>query len=343
MDATTTTPSAPDAADYHQRAAKAGVVGRWSSANENLPWRPEPRSVPQHWAYAELRALALEATGFVRGAEGALRVLTLLNAGHPELEAAAGHLYSGLQVLVPGEDMHSHRHSPTAVRFVHESEGGWTAVDGERIPVRPGDVVLTPAMKWHEHGNDGPDLVVWQDCTDDPLVTALAANHFELFPTRSHLGPQDTADPTSVLPAPPGHEAGILVHRWQDTLDALAELSAPGDGWAELRLGGPDGEPTLSPTVTGRFLAVAPGRSTPIRRHTGAVVLIVAAGAVTVRVGETAFVAGRGDTVAVPSWARWSIENTNGAKEQAVIFAYDESPLLRAAGLYRAEHEETHR
>jgi gentisate 1,2-dioxygenase len=339
MEGTTTSPPAVDVERYRRRAARAGVVGRWSSANENLPWRPEPRSVPQHWAYALLRTLALEATGFVRGEEGALRVLTLLNAGHPELEAAAGHLYSGLQVLVPGEDMHSHRHSPTAVRFVHESEGGWTAVDGERMPVGPGDVVLTPAMRWHEHGNDGPGPVVWQDCTDDPLVTALAANHFQLFPRRSHLDLPGAGDSAPVLPVVAGHEAGVLVHRWEHVRTALAELGMP-DGWAELRLGGPDGAPDLGPTVAGRFFAVAPGRATPLRRHTGAAVLIVAAGAVTVRVGETAFPADRGDTVAVPSWARWSIENASAAGEQAVVFAYDESPLLRAAGLYRTEHEE---
>lgn len=343
MEITTSPAPALDIAGYHRRAARAGVVGRWSSANENLPWRPEPQSAPQHWAYPELRALALEATGFVRGEKGALRVLTLLNAGHPELEAAAGHLYSGLQALVPGEDMHSHRHSPTALRFVHESEGGWTAVDGERMPVGPGDVVLTPAMKWHEHGNDGPEPVIWQDCTDDPLVTALAASHFELFPERSHLGPPDVEDPAPVLPSVTGHEAGVLVYRWQDTLVALAEPSASGGGWTELRLGGPDGAADLSPTVAGRFLAVAPGQSTPARRHTGAAVLIVATGTVTVFVGETAFQAGRGDTVAVPSWARWSIENVSAKGEQAVVFAYDESPLMRGAGLYRAEHEEATR
>ncbi|MCR6482805.1 cupin domain-containing protein [Amycolatopsis sp. OK19-0408] len=321
-----------DLAGYHRRAAAAGVVGRWSSANENLPWRPEPRSVPQHWSYGRLRTLALEATAFVRGEDGALRVLTLLNSGHPDREAAAGHLYSGLQVLVPGEDMHSHRHAPTAVRFVHESEGGWTAVDGERMPVGPGDVVLTPARKWHEHGNDGPGPVVWQDCTDDPLVGALAASHFELFPARSHLGPR----PAAVVD---GHEPGVLVHRWPDTLAALAKLDDAGRGWSELRLGGPGGAPDLGPTIAGRFLGVAPGRSTPPRRHTGAAVLIVAAGSVTAHVAGTEFAASRGDTVAVPSWARWSIENTSTTDEQAVVFAYDESPLLRGAGLHRIEEE----
>ncbi|MDT8912383.1 cupin domain-containing protein [Amycolatopsis sp. PS_44_ISF1] len=338
MEVTTANPSSVDVAGYQRRAAHAGVVGRWSSANENLPWRPEPRSTPQHWDYRTLRALALEATGFVRGEAGALRVLTLLNSGHPELEATAGHLYSGLQVLVPGEDMHSHRHSPTAVRFVHESDGGWTAVDGERMPVGPGDVVLTPALKWHEHGNGGRGPVVWQDCTDDPLVTALAASHFELFPVRSHLAPAGTGDPAPVLPAVEGHEAGTLLHRWQHVRAALADLGAAGRGWAELRLGGPHGAPDLSPTVAARFLAVEPGTTTPARRHTGAAVLIVAAGAVTVVVGETTFAARRGDTVAVPSWAWWSLGNAGA--EPAVVFAYDETPLMRGAGLHRTETEE---
>ncbi|GAA0624507.1 cupin domain-containing protein [Kutzneria viridogrisea] len=339
MEPVTLSPTVVDTGDYHRRAAAAGVVGRWSTANENLPWKPEPRSVAHHWSYGTLRPLAVEATRFVRGENGALRVLTLLNPGHPDHEAAAGNLYSGLQVLVPGEDMHSHRHSPTAIRFVHESEGGWTAVDGEKNYLDAGDVVLTPAMLWHEHGNDGTGEVVWQDCTDDPLVTVLAANHFELFPTRSHLaGAHDTGAAGVLRPSHGTHPAGALHYPWAKTRAQLARADVATRGWAELRLTDVTGRHDVSRTTAARFLAVAPHARTPSHQHTGAVVLIVAKGSPTVHVEDVAHAAAQGDTVAVPSWSRWRIDNP--AEEDCVLFAYDETPLLRNTGLYRNAAQE---
>ena len=36
-----------------------------------------------------------------------------------------------------------HRHSPSALRFVIEGSGAWTTVDGVRLPMTAGDLVLT--------------------------------------------------------------------------------------------------------------------------------------------------------------------------------------------------------
>ena len=41
-------------------------------------------------------------------------------------------LYAGLQLILPGEVAPSHRHTQSALRFIVEGEGAYTAVDGER-------------------------------------------------------------------------------------------------------------------------------------------------------------------------------------------------------------------
>lgn len=314
--------------DFDDRARAAEVVGRWSKANEALPWRPAPRSTPHRWSYHQLRSLAHEVAATVKGEAGALRVLTMLNPGHPDDEAAVGHLYSGLQLLLPGEDMHAHRHAATAVRYVHESDGGWTAIDGTVYDVEPGDVVLTPAMLWHEHGNTGTAPVIWQDCTDDPLVTTLAASWFELHPTRSHLDPARRRDPAASL---------RLHFSWTATDAALTAAQPDDHGVRTTELLQPDGGP-LSPTGAGTFLRLSPGAS-HTTRQTGARLLIVAAGTLTAAVGgEVSVGLTTGDTFAVPSWQPLTLSNAADTDTEATVFLYSEVPVLSQLGLYREEH-----
>jgi gentisate 1,2-dioxygenase len=33
----------------------------------------------------------------------------------------------------------------------YEGEGGYTVVNSERVPMYPGDLVLTPNCSWHDH------------------------------------------------------------------------------------------------------------------------------------------------------------------------------------------------
>src|SRR5678816_1356897 len=75
-------------------------------------------------------------------------------------------LYAGLQLILPGEVAPSHRHSQSALRFVVEGEGAYTAVDGERTTMHPGDFIITPSWTWHDHGNESKKPMVWLDGLD---------------------------------------------------------------------------------------------------------------------------------------------------------------------------------
>ena len=73
----------------------------------------------------------------------------------------------------------AHRHSQSALRFVLEGKGAYTAVDGERTLMHPGDFIITPYMAWHDHGNDTDEPMFWLDGLDIPLIQFLDASFVE--------------------------------------------------------------------------------------------------------------------------------------------------------------------
>ena len=64
---------------------------------------------------------------------------------------------------MPNETAPAHRHTASALRFIIEGNGGFTAVNGQRINMDRGDVILTPPWNWHDHGKDGSGPMIWLD------------------------------------------------------------------------------------------------------------------------------------------------------------------------------------
>ncbi|MFF4602932.1 cupin domain-containing protein [Streptomyces sp. NPDC001339] len=343
---TAATPADPST--FGERLGVHYAVGRWSSVNDDLPWTPSPRSVPCMWRYRNLRPFAIEAAEFVKGDAAALRVITHLNPAHRDYEAACGHLYSGLQVLKPHESMTCHRHAASAIRFVHEGQGGWTAVNGDRISVNPGDVVVTPSRLWHEHGNDADDgLVIWQDCTNDPLVNTLGANFFELHPAGTHLDPARRVDTLAtwgglLLPDTRSRQETSPLHAypWDKCHEALTTAAraghhSPYDGTILEYTNPATGGPAAS-TIGCTLQLLQPGERTTTHRHTGSVVHVVARGEGTTTINGTDFEWSTGDTLCVPSWA-WHSHTNRQSRDEAVLFSYNEFPLMDRLGLYVEE------
>ena len=78
-------------------------------------------------------------------------------------------MYAGLQLINPGETAAAHRHQAFALRFIIEGSGGYTAVEGQKIHMQQGDVILTPQWQWHDHGHEGKGPMIWLDGLDLPL------------------------------------------------------------------------------------------------------------------------------------------------------------------------------
>ena len=68
------------------------------------------------------------------------------------------------------------------MRFVIEGTGAYTAVEGERTTMHPGDFILTPSWTYHDHGNPGDEPTVWLDGLDIPIVNMFDASFRESFP-----------------------------------------------------------------------------------------------------------------------------------------------------------------
>ena len=158
----------------------------WASLHSLVPKAPQPQAVPAIWKYAQLRELVMEAGRVISAQEAIRRVLVLENPALPGKSSLTPNLYGGLQLILPGEVAPSHRHTQSALRFIVEGKGAWTAVNGERTTMHPGDFIITASWTWHDHGNpsaeEGGEPVVWLDGLDIPLLSHLDAGFAENYP-----------------------------------------------------------------------------------------------------------------------------------------------------------------
>ncbi|MWO10722.1 cupin domain-containing protein, partial [Escherichia coli] len=92
-------------------------------------------------------------------------------------------IIAAYQMVKAGETARSHRHTPNALRLVVDTgPEAYTVVDGQRIPMLPGDVLLTPNGAWHGHANLGAEDAVWIDFLDVPVVHFMEPMFFEHHP-----------------------------------------------------------------------------------------------------------------------------------------------------------------
>jgi gentisate 1,2-dioxygenase len=90
--------------------------------------------------------------------------------------------------------------------------GAYTVVEGQKCAMSRGDLVLTPHMTVHGHGNQGDGPVIWVDILDSPVVRYLKILSME--------------HPTEM--PPPDRSLNIHYH-WAD-MEAELERRATEDG-----------------------------------------------------------------------------------------------------------------
>ena len=123
----------PELDAYYAELGRQQGYALWTVANSIEPWQPQPTSLPTLWSYASLRPLVLQALDLVSPEKAGRRVIALENPGRKGLSACVGWLYTGLQVMRPGEFATAHSHASAALRFVMEGEGAYTVVDGHKM------------------------------------------------------------------------------------------------------------------------------------------------------------------------------------------------------------------
>lgn len=306
---------------------------------------PEPRSacLPFKWRYARLRARLLQAAELITAKEAERRVLILENPGLKGQSKITTSLYCGLQLVMPGEVAPAHRHSQSALRFVLEAKGGFTAVGGEKTVMRYGDFVITPSWEWHDHGNDSSAPVFWLDGLDIPLVQFLDASFAEGYGADQHPIRRPEGDSLARFGAnmlPLDHEASrptspIFNYPYERARGALEALRAK-DEWdpchgLKLRYSNPVDGGWAMPTI-GACLQLLPRdfRTQPYRSSDATVFVAVEGQGRTIIDGQ-AFDWEPRDIVVLPSWR----EVVHEAAEDAVLFSYSDRPVQEKLGLWR--------
>lgn len=338
-----------DEAAYAALAA-SGAAPVW--AHHGDAFLPEPRTsaVPFAWRYAELRELMMHFTKSkaITIEEGGHRVLMLANPGLIE-PAALTTLFGGLEGMLPGEVAPGHRHTSNAFRFIVEGAGAYTTVEGERVSMRVGDLLMTPSWAWHDHKHEGTEPMFWLNGLDYPLVNLLECGFYEPY--------EGTSQPFTV---PPDRSSRLFIHgRLNPTWETRQASSTPVGNypWTEteaafrgiaddargseadgilLEYTNPwDGGP-VTPVMGCRISRLRPGFHGTPRRTTANTVYHVVRGSGRTVVGDTELSWGEKDFFAVPGWSFYQHHNDSPAGE-VILFSYTDEPAKRALGLLREE------
>ena len=340
----------PELVRYYRELEELGTGALWTVANKIEPWEPASPSVPILWRYSDLRDRVMRALELVTPEQAGRRVVYLANPARQDVVAAVGWLYSGLQVMAPGECASSHRHSASALRFIMEGEGAFTNVDGHKMTLRRNDFVLTPNGTWHEHGvAEGGTPCIWQDGLDIPLMNALDANFYEVHPDLNQAVTYPVDDSTATWAGaglrPAGHDwskrySPLFKYEWEPTYEALQRYASVSDGspydGIHMDYMNPLTGGAVMSTIGASIQMLRPGERTRAHREVGNFVYQCAKGSGHSIINGQRFDWQERDIFVVPSWMFHEHCNASDS-EDACLFSFHDLPVMRALGLYRQE------
>ena len=338
--------SEQELAKYYDELRSQHIAPAWIGGG--ISAEPRSKAVPHLWRWRDVRPHALRAAELVGTEQAERRVLRLTNPELPGV-SASNTLVANIQVVMPGEIARAHRHTPAALRLIIEGKGGYTVVNGERIPMYPGDLVLTPAWTWHDHANDTDEPMIWLDGLDAPLVRMLEAGFYEEY--HHERQPLGNGPERSVAK----YGAGGLRPAWEETsgarysplwhyplsqaratLERLAgeERGSPFDGvileYTNPLTGGP-----AMPTIACYIQMLRPGQHTRAHRHVCCTNYHVIEGSGYSIVGGQRLLWQDKDVFTVPTWTFH--EHVNTESRPALLFSFTDAPMMKALDLYRED------
>lgn len=320
------------------------VSGLWNVDHAERPSDPKTKVKPHLWKWHDIYDSLIQAKEKISVASGSVerRVIRLVNPGMAESEMTSHTILLSFQLIQPGEVAPAHRHTMAAFRFILQGHGAYTNVDGQKMVMEDGDLILTPQGCWHEHAHEGDENMVWIDGLDVPFIQGLQQISFDSYKP-GRLPVNETVDPAifSGLTRPIGNDtphAPLLHYHWRDTYSSLQRVARmPGnvfDG-AALEFVNPEGGPTL-PTMSCRVQMLRPNEKTKSHRHTSTSIYHAFQGSGTTVINGEKFEWHKGDTFIVPLWA-WHEHANASADAEAILFSMHDEPILKAFGLYREE------
>jgi gentisate 1,2-dioxygenase len=329
--------------EFYRRMDKDNLAPLWEVLHALVPPQPQTPCKPAIWKYRCVRPYIMESGRMITAKEAIRRVLVLENPGLRGQSAITRSLYCGLQLILPGEIAPSHRHTQSALRFIVEGSGAYTAVDGERATMHPGDFIITPSWTWHDHGNPGNEPVVWMDGLDVQILQLFDAQFAENYPEEVQPIARPEGDSYArygnnlvpIGPLPAARTSPIFSYPYARTRETLHTMSRNQDpdachGW-KMQYINPLTGGFAMPTI-GTFIQLLPaGWRSDAYRSTDGTVYSVVEGTGTVTIGDQAFEFEPRDTFVVPSWHAVRFD----ARTDCVLFSFSDRPAQVALGLWR--------
>ena len=319
------------------------------------------KALPFIWKYSEIKPLLYEAAELITMDDSERRSIVLVNPGMAPIRATVSTLYTAYRLNDPREIMPPHRHSINAVRIGLTGNQNFTGVEGEPITFGPGDVVLTPADAWHNHGNNGDDFAVNVSILDLPLSEVLNAASFEhdykeeqdgkLVSQREQSArySDDHSHKTyghgGLRPRFLDHNRGtgrhspMYVYRWDRTRELLESFrDHDGSPWDAIMVEytDPVSGRTAYPTMTFFGQLLRPGERTLAQQQNASQVVFPFHGKGHSIIGGERFNWEPFDAIAIPG-GQW-YEHVNGSDgEDAILFVASDEPTLKTLGFFRRQ------
>ncbi len=330
---------------FYGRIDHQHLAPLWTRLKALIPAEPTPVGVAHRWRYDELRPQVLESASHISAEEAERRVLILENPGLRGSSQITNTLYAGLQLIMPGELAPAHRHTQSALRFIVEGQGAYTAVDGEKTLMQPGDFVITPAWTWHHHGHDASGPMVWLDGLDIPMVA-----HFNSTFREDHEGAEaEITRPIGDSFArygsglqPIGYRAPTLnsplfnypYARTREALHGLSLADAPDPHLGHLmRYVNPVDGGWAMPTLAAMIRLLPKGFATSPYRSSDSMVFVVVEGRGHIDVAGQRLDFAPRDVIVVPGWMFYALQ----ADDDVVLFSYSDRVAQEKLGFFREQ------
>ena len=304
------------------------------------------RCAPVIWHFDDIKRLVMESGGLITAEEANRRVLILENPALRGQSKATNTLFAGVQMILPGEVAPAHRHVSSAIRFVLDGEGAYTAVEGEKAFMSPGDFVITANWAPHDHGNTSEQPMLWLDVLDFPQVNFFEASFAEQFETATQPTSRGDGDSlafygSGVLPdgspARP-NSSPVINYTYARTRPIIARMAKAGDidkrHGARVRYANPvNGGPVL-PTM-GANLALLPKgfKGEPYRVDRRHHLRLRRRARARPRSTARCWNGARGTC----SWCRRGSATPTRAAKESVLFSISDRPSQEALGIWRED------
>jgi gentisate 1,2-dioxygenase len=334
----------PERAAYYDKIGKKNLAPLWEVLKGLVPPEPKTPCVTALWRFAEVKKMVLEAGSLITAKEAERRVLVFENPALRGKSRITQSLYAGLQLILPGEIAGAHRHTASAIRFVLDGEGAYTAVEGEKTVMRRGDFIITANWAPHDHGNPSPQPMMWLDVLDVPTINFFDAAFSEHLEEESQSNTRQDGDSyarygSGVLPegTKPMLRSPIINYPYTEVRPVLERLVASDDidphHGARVRYANPLTGGWATPTM-GASLAMLPkGFKGKDYRSTDGTIFVCVEGEGSTKVEGETLEWGPNDVFVIPSWKRYA----HTAKARTVLFSVSDRPAQEALGIWREQ------